>query len=117
VAVCGVQGMPGAGKSYLVDRFYVLHKDRFAGGYQRITLNPDLPLGAGALLDQLTERVELPAGLPDRDAQLAGVLARGPTLVHIENVDSEAAAVIAVDLVERLRGAPLALSGRLQGLG
>jgi 3',5'-cyclic AMP phosphodiesterase CpdA len=117
VAVCGVQGMPGVGKSYLVDRFYVLHKDRFAGGYQRITLNPDLPLDASALLDQLTERVELPAGLPDRDVQLAGALARGPTLAHIENVDSEAAAVIAVDLVERLRGAPLALSGRLQGLG
>jgi hypothetical protein len=66
VAVCGVQGMPGVGKSYLLD---------------------------------------------------ADALTCGPTLVHIENVDSEAAAAIAVNLVTRLRGALLALSGRLQGLG
>jgi hypothetical protein len=117
VAVCGVQGMPGVGKSYLIDRFYVLHKDRFAGGYQRLTLNLASLVGAGTLLDQLTERLELPAGLLDRDAQLVAALARGPTLVHIENVDSDAAADIAVELVERLHGAPLALSGRLQGLG
>ena len=117
VAVCVIQGMPGVGKSYLVDRFYVLHKDRFAGGYQRITFDPVSLMDADTLLDQLTERLELPVGLPNRDAQLAAALTGGLTLVHIENVDSEAAAEIAVELVERLRGAPIALSGRLQGLG
>ncbi|MER2530305.1 MAG: metallophosphoesterase, partial [Candidatus Competibacter sp.] len=49
VAVCSVQGMAGVGKSYLVDRFYALHKAAFPGGYLRLALDPRQPWEAEEL--------------------------------------------------------------------
>ncbi len=59
-----VSGMAGVGKSYLVDRFYWDHQDKFPGGYLRLSLDPEKLVSASELLAQLADRLELPVGRP-----------------------------------------------------
>ena len=58
--------MGGAGKSYLVDRFYAESKGRFPGGYIRLALDPENPAGAAELLAQIADRLKLPAAIGAR---------------------------------------------------
>src|SRR5688500_13598558 len=59
VAVCAIHGMPGVGKSYLVDEFARLHAARFPGGYLRLTLLPEDTRDERALFAELSDRLEL----------------------------------------------------------
>ncbi|MBL8252252.1 MAG: metallophosphatase, partial [Candidatus Competibacter sp.] len=112
VAVCSVQGMAGVGKSYLVDRFYALHKAAFPGGYLRLALDPRQPWEAEELLRRLRDLLQLPAG-----ADLSARLQQPLTLVHIENADSWEAARAVAQAIQRLAACPVAVSGRFQRLG
>ena len=71
VAIGALQGMPGVGKSYLADRFAYLHRDRFPGGYAKVSLSPDLPRSAEELAGDLASKVDLPWGGPSRWEQCA----------------------------------------------
>jgi len=112
VAVCSVQGMAGVGKSYLVDRFYALHKAAFPGGYLRLALDPRQPWEAEELLRRLRDLLQLPA-----DADLSARLQQPLTLVHIENADSWEAARAVAQAIQCLAACPVAVSGRFQHLG
>ncbi len=81
-----VSGMAGVGKSYLVDRFYWDHQDKFPGGYLRLSLDPEKLVSAAELIAQLADRLKLPAG--DAEA-LRNRLLAVPSLVHIENADED----------------------------
>ncbi|QLQ30278.1 MAG: ATP-binding protein [Candidatus Thiothrix singaporensis] len=59
VAITAVHGMAGVGKSWLADRFYVIHQHLFPGGYQRLALNAENPASAELLLAELAERLEI----------------------------------------------------------
>jgi tetratricopeptide (TPR) repeat protein len=117
VAVCAVQGMPGVGKSYLVDRFADLYADAFPGGYERLVLEPDDMRTADALRDVLRDRLALTSSGPDAWHALARALRARRTLVHIENVDSIALATAVAGLVRHLDGCPLVVTGRFRDLG
>jgi tetratricopeptide (TPR) repeat protein len=117
VAVCAVQGMPGVGKSYLVDRFAHLHADAFPGGYERLVLEPGDTRTADALCDVLRDRLGLTSADPDAWQALAQRLRTPRTLVHVENVDSMALATAVAGLVRHLDGCPLVVTGRFRDLG
>jgi len=112
VAICALQGMGGVGKSYLADRFCHLHASAFPGGYERVVLDPAGPVAeTEKLLGELADRLKVyPASLRDR-------LLEPRTLLHIENVDSQPLARTTVELVDRLRGCLVVVTGRYQGLG
>lgn len=111
VAVCAVQGMPGVGKSFLVDRFAALHADGFPGGYFRIALDPRGGNSIAMLLGDLARRLQVPR------SNLAAALQRRHCLVHIENADDVETARTAADVAAALAGVAIAVSGRFQGLG
>jgi hypothetical protein len=109
-----VFGMPGVGKSYLVDRCYWDHRERFPSGYLRVSLDPDKLVVAADLAANLAERLKLPAG---SDA-LAATLTAVPGLVHIENADTrEAGRVVAAALAAMLPGCAVVVSARYRALG
>ncbi|QLH38846.1 MAG: hypothetical protein HWD60_07755 [Defluviicoccus sp.] len=92
-----VSGMPGVGKTYLVDRVFADNRVRFPGGYVRLSLDPQtqsgvtLP-GVDELLAEIADRLKLPG------AEVGPVLARlmDPlTLLHLENVDTTEAGRLA----------------------
>jgi tetratricopeptide (TPR) repeat protein len=117
VAVCAVQGMPGVGKTYLVDRFADLHADAFPGGYERLVLEPGDTRTADALRDVLRDRLDVTATGSDPWHALAQQLRARRTLVHVENVDSAELATAVAELVRHLDGCPLVVSGRFRDLG
>ena len=53
-------GAAGIGKSYLVDRFFAQHRDRFPGGYVRLTLDPQSAVPD--LCTRLLGLLDLPGG-------------------------------------------------------
>ena len=113
--VCNLRGMAGVGKTYLVERLFMEHLERFPGGHLKLTLGAgEAPTGE-ALLRDLAERLEValqgPAPLDLRVR--AAAMALRP-LLHIDNVDSEAQARAAAELVTRLPGVPIVLAGRYQ---
>jgi tetratricopeptide (TPR) repeat protein/predicted phosphodiesterase len=117
VAICAVQGMPGVGKTYLADRFAHEHRNHFPGGMVRLVLDPQSPATVATLLDELRDQL----GLPAMGSGIAPVvrerLLQTRTLLHIENVDSEAAAGVAVELTGQLTGCPVLVTGRVRDLG
>jgi tetratricopeptide (TPR) repeat protein/predicted MPP superfamily phosphohydrolase len=140
VMVCAVQGMPGVGKSYLVDHFAALHDSLFPGGYERLVLEPDDTRTAEELRDSLRDMLieanwhlstslavsamrltPRPATLSTSGLDAWNALAqqlRAPrTLVHIENVDSAELASVVAEIVRRLDGCPLVVTGRFRDLG
>ncbi len=114
-----VVGMPGVGKSYLADRFALLHPASFPGGVYRVVLDPESPPASAALLlGELADRLQVPpepaAGLADR---LRARLLAPRSLLHVENADGAEAGRAAADLVRLLPGCPVVVSARLQSLG
>lgn len=110
-----VHGMPGVGKTHLVERF-VSHEaaGSFPGGVHHFVLRPEDEREEGAieqaLLVQLRDRVR--AG----DAPLHVALRSPRALVYVENVDELAAARAVDRLARRLAGCPLVVTGRSQEL-
>jgi tetratricopeptide (TPR) repeat protein len=114
-----VVGMAGVGKSYLADRFALLHPAAFPGGVHRIVLDPENPpTSAAPLLGELADKLQVPAepaaGLAER---LRERLLGPRSLLHIENADGAEAGRTAADLVRYLPGCPVVVSARLQSLG
>ncbi|MCY1018173.1 metallophosphoesterase [Pyxidicoccus sp. MSG2] len=116
VAVCSLLGMPGVGKSYLADRFAHEHRERFPGGYVRLTLESKETRTLEGLRDVLLDALKLPAG-PEAWVNLQARLQRPMTLLHVENVDSEPLAEVAVELVKHLQACPIVVTGRHRALG
>jgi tetratricopeptide (TPR) repeat protein len=109
-----VSGMPGVGKSYLVDRFFSQHGDKFPGGYARLALDPENLASAADLRAQLADRLKLPPGdVAALAARLQGPLA----LLHVESVDSREAGRLAGELAASLPGCALVFSARYCGVG
>jgi tetratricopeptide (TPR) repeat protein len=106
--------MAGVGKSYLVDRFFWEHADRFPGGYLRLALDPDKPASAADLVVTLRDRLKLPAG---DGAVLVPRLLTPLTLLHIENADSFDAGRVVGELAGQLPGCALVVSARFRRLG
>jgi 3',5'-cyclic AMP phosphodiesterase CpdA/tetratricopeptide (TPR) repeat protein len=117
VAVCAVQGMPGVGKSHLVDHFTGLHAAAFPGGYLRLVLEPGDTRTAEALRDTLRDQLALTAPAPDAWQLLAERLRTPRTLVHVENTDSREVAATVARLVQHLRDCALVITGRYRDLG
>ncbi len=116
VAVVALQGMPGVGKSFLVDHFARVHGERFPGGYHVLALEPS----AAPLVDTLGGRLAMLIGQATWGAPGAWdeLIARlQVALVHVENVDSDGPIAGVVDLAHRLAGCPLVLSGRSRRFG
>src|SRR5262249_25021916 len=109
-----VSGMPGVGKSYLVDRFYWENLARFPGGYQRLALDPENPGNAAELLATLRDRLKLPAGAAE---VLAARLVTPLTLLHIENADTFAAGGVVGEAAASLPQCALVVSARFRDLG
>ncbi|AKJ04477.1 tetratricopeptide repeat protein [Archangium gephyra] len=112
-----LHGMPGVGKSYLVDRFATLHGDRFPGGYVRLVLEAGAHQGADALLQALADRLDLGAGTGGLLSAIRDRLLKPPTLLCIDNVDEPRSAASVVELLRGLRGCAVIVAGRLQGMG
>jgi len=108
--VCAVHGMAGVGKSWLVEHFTGTHVAEFAGGELRLALEPGGSPPANDLIRQLERARQTP------EATLASALRATDTLVHVENVDDPACAEVAAELVRRLPGAAIAITGRYAGL-
>ena len=125
VAIGALQGMPGVGKSYLADHFAAEHATRFPGGAIRLALGPaeladeGRPAAqlAAALFGRLADRFHVPLDAADAADRVRDRLLHPVALLHIENVDTRAAAESAVSLVARLRGCPIVITGRYQELG
>jgi tetratricopeptide (TPR) repeat protein len=111
--VCNLRGMAGVGKTFLVERFFMEHREHFPGGHLKITLGiHDAPTGDGLLRD-LAERLGVQltgeGRLEDR-VRAASLAFRA--LLHLDNVDSQAQARGAAELVARLPGVFLVVTGR-----
>jgi tetratricopeptide (TPR) repeat protein len=112
-----IQGMPGVGKSYLVGHFYREHAGRFPGGFHRLTMQPGQSQDAEALLRVVADRVNVTAGPAGLAAEVRETLRLSSALLVIDNVDGLAEATAAAEVVRRLAGCAVVVSGRLQGLG
>lgn len=106
-----VMGMGGVGKSYLVDRFFWQHREHFPGGYHQLALDAENPGTGEALVAMLADRLKLSAAASD--AAIAAALRAPLALVHVENVDTPAAALAVGDLGLYLPGCALVASARL----
>jgi tetratricopeptide (TPR) repeat protein len=108
-----VSGMPGVGKSYLVDRFSWESAARFPGGYVRLPLDPHNPGTTDDLAGMLGDRLKLAA----RDETLVARLLTPLTLVHVENADTRDAGRVVGDLAAALPACALVVTARDRGLG
>jgi tetratricopeptide (TPR) repeat protein len=118
VAVVALQGMPGVGKSFLVDRFAQEHRGRFPGGYHVVALEPD----AAHTVDMLGGRLATLVGQhiwggPGAWGELVARLQAPAALVHVENVDGDEPIAAVLDLARRLGDCALVISGRSRRFG
>ena len=113
-AITALQGMPGVGKSCLVDRFAAVHRSAFPH-YHRLALDARRATPtAEQLRAELAALIE--ANLPPE--QLRATLLNQHALLHIENVDSDAlAGPVAVLATQHLHGCAVVITGRWQGFG
>ncbi|HWO25154.1 MAG TPA: NB-ARC domain-containing protein [Kofleriaceae bacterium] len=115
VALVALQGMAGVGKTYLAHEFYARHPERF-GSYQHIVLDPERPKTVAAWMEVLGEQ----AGIDEarvNERTVAEALRAQRALVHVDNVDSAAAAGLVADLADALDGVPMLVTGRYGELG
>jgi tetratricopeptide (TPR) repeat protein len=109
--------MPGVGKSYLADHFAKLHHSSFPGGCLRLPLSPDETRTTAELREILADLLEIPDHNLRQWNDLRRRLLTPSTLLHIENIDSEASANTAAAVTARLQGCRIIVTGRFQGLG
>jgi tetratricopeptide (TPR) repeat protein len=107
-----VSGMPGVGKSYLVDRVFFENRDRFPGGYHKLALDPANPGAAADLMAALRDRLQLPATAAPANALLTPL-----ALLHIENADNFAAGRLVAEFCAALPGCAIVVSARFPDLG
>ncbi|MBL9003279.1 MAG: tetratricopeptide repeat protein [Myxococcales bacterium] len=117
IAVCALQGMAGVGKSYLCDQFYGENRAAFPGGYLIVSLSPSTQPTPDSLLVELAARLRLDAPLALQASAVVARLRQPRTLLHIENVDTEAQATAVVDLVRQLAGCAVLVSARQTDVG
>ena len=117
VAVTALHGMAGVGKSWLVDHFYATHQGDFPGGYQRLTLDAENPSSPELLIAELAERLELSFPPNQLLKHLVNRLNSTRTLIHIENVDADRAALVTTQLCKQLTHCSIVISGRLENFG
>lgn len=112
-----LQGMPGVGKSFLVDRFTLRHREAFAGGCVRIVLAPDERCDLDTLREVVARQMDLTRGDSTSWDLINKYLTKRPTLIHIENVDGPLSAASAAQLARMLSRATVIITGRYRGLG
>lgn len=117
VAITALHGMAGVGKSWLADHFFATHRQHFPGGYQRLTLDAENPASADLLLTGLAETLQISAPRQALIRQVQARLQQPRVLVHLENVDSDAAATVAAQFCQYLPECAIVLSGRLDNFG
>ena len=115
VAIVAVQGMAGVGKTYLAHELYARHADRF-GGYQHVVLDPERPGAVATWTSMLGERAGLDVARAGEEAVAAALRAQR-ALLHVDNVDSVAAAELVATLARTLVGVPMLVTGRYSELG
>lgn len=115
VALVAVQGMAGVGKTYLAHEFYARHAGRF-GSYQHVVIDPERPGTVATWLGMLGERVGMEPARVTAPA-VAAVLGAQRALVHVDNVDAQAAAALVVELADALDGVLMLVTGRFAELG
>jgi tetratricopeptide (TPR) repeat protein len=115
VAIVAVQGMAGVGKTYLAHELYARHADRF-GSYQHVVLDPERPGAVSTWTSMLGERAGLDVGRASEEA-VATALRAQRALIHVDNVDSIAAAELVASLARALVGVPMLVTGRYSELG
>jgi NB-ARC domain len=110
-----VQGMPGVGKTFLVDEFCSRNPRQF-DTMCRWVMDPTRSESADFGLLELAQQ----AGV-DRDRtpldSIPAALAAKNLLVHIDNVDSFEAGQAAVELLAKLSTLPAIITGRYTSLG
>ncbi len=111
VAITALEGMAGVGKSYLADHYALNHPQHFPR-YEVLTLNPQQPAHATELLDILGKRLNS-TGHP---SSVREALQQQRVLLHVENVDSDAALQSCQQLLGYLPDCAALISGRLQHL-
>ncbi|MCC6694542.1 MAG: metallophosphoesterase, partial [Candidatus Hydrogenedentes bacterium] len=117
-AISSVQGMGGVGKSYLAAEFIGRHAGRFPGGVERLILAREDARDFGALLNDFCDILSLRMHDPEKRALLLRErLLSPPTLLLIENVDGHAQAHAVGELVARLEGCRVLITGRYRRLG
>ncbi len=110
-ALCAVHGMPGIGKSYLAHHFARRHRDAFPGGVVLLAPQSGAFPAPDALIAEVADRLDLPGGAHVWGAVRARLQAPR-TLLLVENVDDAEAEHHAGELVRRLEGCALLLTGR-----
>ncbi|HEX6244698.1 MAG TPA: ATP-binding protein, partial [Polyangiales bacterium] len=115
VAIAAVQGMAGVGKTYLAQEFYARHAGRF-GSYHHVVLDPERPGTVATWTTVLGERVGIDVARAS-EAAVAAALSAQRALVHVDNVDSSAAAELVAALARALVGVPMLVTGRYSELG
>jgi tetratricopeptide (TPR) repeat protein len=115
VAIVAVQGMAGIGKTYLAQEFYARYAERF-GSYRQVVLDPADPGTVATWAAVLGEQAGLDASRVDAVTVVQALTAQR-ALVHIDNVDSAAAAGLVAALADWLNCVPMLVTGRYTELG
>ncbi|MCK6515457.1 tetratricopeptide repeat protein [Myxococcota bacterium] len=112
VRVCYLVGVPGVGKSLLVEGHWFANLDELPGGPLKITLGEGESPTEDALLLELAARLGVrQSARPLEDDVAEAALALGP-MIHLEDLRSEAQARAVLGLVGRLPQVPILISGR-----
>jgi hypothetical protein len=112
-----VHGMPGVGKTHLVQQFANLNGEKYPGGVVQSRLDPQMDYTTERLLEDIVERLSLPAEMARKPAEVRERLLQPLTLLILENIDSSKLATPVATLLRQLGGCPTLVTGRLQGLG
>lgn len=110
-------GMGGVGKSTLAAEFFRQHADKFPGGCVRLTLSLSATPTSEGLLRQMADQMGLSTSGLKLEQALLRRLRQPPSLLLIENVDSDPTAEAAARLVGEFPECSVLITGRRDGLG
>ena len=117
---CTVEGMPGVGKTHLAEAFIRLH---WAAGrpahesFVRLFLQADIEPDALSMAQQLAAHCQFSSHPEQVFTALREHLIAARCLLLIENVDSEAHALVVGALVSQIPGCPVLVTARYLGIG
>lgn len=111
-----IQGMPGLGKSYLAERFFIENRNSFPGGYLLLSLTEHEMRDEVELASELCARLGQPSGKNSPES-LASALKGERALLHIENVDTPSIARTVATLIAPLQHCAVIITGRERTLG